>query len=118
MLVSSLPFQRPASQVSSIEPAFAPPQVASASNARPCVWATPFAKISTLTGTLLPRLATNVAPIVATGSPQVTVQVTGETYVTWTANESEAWLPVASRAVHVTVVVPTGIWLPLVGEQL
>src|SRR5690349_23423717 len=86
----------------------APEHVAILSAASPEVRSVSLAKIRTLTGTVRPLLATNVAPVDATGSPQMADQVTGGTYLTVTLNDVEPSLPLASRDVHVIVVVPTG----------
>jgi hypothetical protein len=99
-------------------PTGVPPQVVIDRTADPDVCSTPSEKIRTFTGTVLPAFATNVDPFVATGSPQIAVHVTGDTYVTVILKEARDVLPVSSRAVQVTVVDPTGNVLPLAGSQL
>src|SRR5690349_4083329 len=99
------------------DPAGAPAQVAKLSVAAPDVRSAPLAKIRTLTGTVRPAFATKVEPLVATGSPQAVVQVTGGTKWTITWKDVELSLPLSSRAVQVTFVEPTGKVEPEAGEQ-
>ena len=58
-----------------------------------------------------------MSPVDATGSPQTADKVIGETKVTVASKLAEVWFPVASVAVHVTFVVPTGIDEPLAGTH-
>ena len=51
-------------------------------------------------------IAASFSVLIATGSPQTADQVTDDTNRTSTENEAETWLPVASCAVQVTIVVP------------
>src|SRR6266849_8715954 len=108
MRVSRWPVHRPPTHDRATVPSVLPAQDARVNTVVPVVCSTPSAKISTLTGTFRPTLATKVAPVVAMGSPHTAVQLTDDANVTVTRNDEAAWLPVASVAVQVTIVAPIG----------
>ena len=70
-----------------------------------------------LTGSVRPWLATKVDPAPATGSPQIALAVCGATYVAATLNVPSVEFPHLSAAVHVTVVVPGPMGVPIAGRH-
>src|SRR4029077_9417761 len=90
------------------------PHGTKARRASPLVRVAPSIESATLNGIVRPRLAWNVPPS-PNGSTQFALAVCGTTRSTTTAKLADAWFPLASVAVQVTDVVPTGNTLPLAG---